>query len=153
MELKEIIRTSIEEVSTEYLLVSLGDLPFLFEKEEVEYVVGVYKLRRIPATPYFFPGVIFQRGMILPVFNVTEFLTGNYKEAKKNSKVMVLNSARRKCGIFIDDVPLIVEARVSDMIKFEKKMGFFKYGIKINDNLVKCVDVEALLETIEKNIK
>jgi len=110
--------TEKEDITNEIQLVSfkLEDEEFGIPIEDVQEIIRMKEITRIPGTRRFVEGVIDLRGQILPIINLRKKLNLEEKEFNNSTRIVVITVEDIETGIIVDNVSEVL--RVSkDSVK------------------------------------
>lgn len=82
----------------------LGDLPLVISMQEVQEMMPIPELARIPGVKHWTLGIANVRGNLLPVFDLHGLLFGHNLEHSRDRRVFVFNHAGVYAGVVVNDV-------------------------------------------------
>lgn len=124
---------------------------------EVERILGYEESTKMPETPDFVEGVLNYQGSILPIINLSKKFHLVPKERTGESKIVVAKDKEEKIGIIVDFVSEVKDIKESDIeippeITSEVSKRYMKGLIKIDNNIIKFLNISAILTDEEKSI-
>jgi chemotaxis signal transduction protein/HPt (histidine-containing phosphotransfer) domain-containing protein len=115
---------------------------YALEIAQVEGIINMYPITRVPKSPPYIEGVINMRGDIVPVINLRKRLRLQVKEKIADDQIMILTfeEEKVKVGFLVDHVKEVLRlpktsidppSKVSDGVNVEYLRGVGKMGNKI----------------------
>jgi len=140
----------------------LGNELFGVNITNVESIIKMQPITRLPNTPDYIEGITNLRGKILPVIDLSKRLGMAYREATKDSRIMVAALTDVQVGMIVDAVsevytvsedvieptPAIVTSVDSAMIT-----GIAKVGTPENQHPVILLDLEEVLSVSDRVVR
>ena len=136
---------------------------FCLEKEyygihiaDVESIIKMLPITRMPHAPQFVEGVINLRGAVLPVVDLRKRFGLNAQEADRQTRIIVTTLSGLKVGIVVDSVAEVITVSDSDIEPTPSMVttmdSTFITGIaKINDRLIIMLDLTKVLTLSEQS--
>lgn len=126
--------------------------------DQVQEIIRVGAVTRVPNSPDYIDGVINLRGRVLPVFNLRRRLGLPIKETTKLSRIVVTEVGKKEIGLVVDAVshvvkvpPGFVEAAPEEVLEVDTD---YITGVgKLNDQLIILLDLEKLLRREKIELK
>jgi len=125
---------------------------------QVQEIVRVGGITKVPNSPSYMEGVINLRGKVLPVLNLRKRLKLSLKDISKASRIIVTEVGSKVIGLLVDSVSHVIKMQ-SDFIEtapeevLEIDTDYITGVGKLKDKLVILLDLDKLLkrEKIEHN--
>lgn len=136
---------------------------FCLEKEyygiqiaDVESIIKMLPITRMPHAPQFVEGVINLRGAVLPVVDLRKRFGLSVQEADRQTRIIVTTLSGLKVGIVVDSVAEVMTVSDSDIEPAPSMVttmdSTFITGIaKINDRLIIMLDLTKVLTLSEQS--
>ncbi|PCI29190.1 MAG: chemotaxis protein CheW [SAR324 cluster bacterium] len=112
---------SVDYLSEQYESIQLicfilEDLHFAADIRNVQEIVSMMEIRKIPRSPELVEGVINLRGQIIPVVNMRKQFQMGQRENPKNSKIMIFSKGEKSIGFIVDDVSQVLRKTQSEIL-------------------------------------
>jgi purine-binding chemotaxis protein CheW len=136
---------------------------FSLEKEhygihiaDVESIIKMLPITRMPHSPQFVEGVINLRGAVLPVVDLRKRFGLSTSEPDRQTRIIVVTLSGLKVGIVVDSVAEVLTVSESDIETTPAMVttadSTFLTGIaKINDQLIIMLDLKKVLTLSEQS--
>ncbi len=118
--------------------------------EQVQEIIRVGSITKVPNSPPYMEGVINLRGRILPVLNLRKRLRLPEAETTKRSRVIVTEVSGKLIGLLVDGVthvskvPMsVVEEAPEDVL--DRETDYITGVCKLEKGLIILLDLEKLL--------
>ena len=143
----------------EFKIVSfvLGDEEFGVDIMKIDSIVELGKLTKIPESADYVEGVMNFRGTVIPVINLRRkfYMEDLPEDAKKRSKVIVVNLDDRKVGFMVDDVREVLTITDEQLEEPPDEVGgvgrSYVLGIaKMGESMMIILDIDKVLSAEEK---
>ena len=143
----------------EFKIVSfvLGDEEFGVDIMKIDSIVELGKLTKIPESADYVEGVMNFRGTVIPVINLRRkfYMEDLPEDAKKKSKVIVVNLDDRKVGFMVDDVREVLTITDEQLEEPPEEVGgvgrAYVLGIaKMGESMMIILDIDKVLSAEEK---
>ena len=143
----------------EFKIVSfvLGDEEFGVDIMKIDSIVELGKLTKIPESADYVEGVMNFRGTVIPVINLRRkfYMEDLPEDAKKKSKVIVVNLDDRKVGFMVDDVREVLTITDEQLEEPPDEVGgvgrSYVLGIaKMGESMMIILDIDKVLSAEEK---
>lgn len=143
---------------TDYFFVFMvGELLHAVSLAVVEKVELAVEVTPFPEAPPVVIGVINRKGQILPVLSMRRRLHLPDREVAVNDRIIVVQSARRRLALLVDEVVGVRPARNSDFTSAETisdGRGSAAGAVRTEDGIVLIHDLELFLtEEDEKKLE
>jgi purine-binding chemotaxis protein CheW len=117
---------------------------------QVQEIVRVGHITRVPNSPPYMEGVINLRGRVLPVLNLRKRLGLPGKELTKASRVVVSEVGQKVIGLLVDSVLHVLKMPASSIEEppedvLEVDTDYITGVSRLQDRLVIMLDLERLL--------
>lgn len=150
--LAEDILGNISEASQEMQLVtfSLGE-QYGIPIGQVQEIIRVGPITRVPNSPVYMEGVINLRGRVLPVLNLRQRLSLSPREIGKESRIVVTEVVGKTIGLLVDAVSHVIRVPVEFIERapeevLEVDSDYITGVCKLKNALVILMDLEKLLK-------
>lgn len=133
------------DLASEFYGVDIGD---------VREIIRMQTVTRVPGTPSFVEGVINLRGRVVPVVDLRKRLHLRVDEQTKESRIVVVDVARRDVGVIVDAVtevlriPLASVEPPSSMITGADS-DYLRGIAKLETKLIILLDLNKVLSATE----
>src|SRR5690242_7017678 len=91
----------------------LGDNEFAVAIEQVQEILALGPLARVPKTPAFVEGIINVRGRIIPVLNLSKRLGIPGRDRDGDTRIVVAEVAEQTVGLIVDMVTEVLKLPLS----------------------------------------
>ncbi len=128
----------------------IGEEEFAIDILLVQEIIKLMDITRVPRSPGYVEGVINLRGRVIPVINIRKRLTLPPREFDKDTKIVVIDLAKKTLGFIVDSVSEVIEIEKSTIEPPPSVMGEvdsqFISGVgKLADRLLVLMDLEKVL--------
>lgn len=130
---------------------TIGTEEYGIEVNQVQEIIKLLPITRVPRSPDFIEGAINLRGNVIPVVNVHHRLGLEKRENTEKTRIIVVEVQRNSVGLIVDQV---LEVLYLSQSAFEPptvagnltNVAFIKGIGKLNGRLILLLDLEALLD-------
>lgn len=135
----------------------LGREEYGVEITEVQEIVRLQDITKIPNTPEFVEGVVNLRGKVIPLIDLKKRFGLEQAERTGDNRIIVVNINDSVIGVIVDYVSEVIRL-ADDMIEqppsIVKGIGkeYLKGIGKISDRLLILLDLEKILNSSEQGI-
>lgn len=150
--------TLMKEVEgQEYVSFYLKNELYAINALNVQEIIELANITKVPHLPHFMKGVINLRGTIIPVVNLKDKFDMGAEEYRKHTCIIVTEFSGGVMGLIVDsvsDVLQIPEEAISSTPSFGARINtdFIKGMGKIGNNLVMVLEVNKVLSDSEASI-
>ncbi|MBI9068209.1 MAG: chemotaxis protein CheW [Salinivirgaceae bacterium] len=130
----------------------LANQTFALPLADVERVIQVVEMRKLPKTPKSICGIINMHGEILPVINIRLLFMLPVREIELSDQLIIATISSRKVALLVDSTHDVVEIDEEEIIKADKIMFGMKYVtgvVKLENNMVLINDIAKFLSPEE----
>jgi purine-binding chemotaxis protein CheW len=134
----------------------LGDEVFAIDIFQVQEIIRMLEITKVPNTPVFVEGVINLRGKVIPVVDLRKRFHLPVKEDNPQERIIVAKIHNKPVGMIVDEV--------SEVLRFSRKTveptpSLLSEGIdsqsvagvaKVQDRLLILLDLDNFLTTSEQ---
>ncbi len=118
--------------------------------EEVQEIVRMPEITRLPQTAAFIKGVINLRGHIVPVIDMRERFKLENVDYNETTRVIVVRIDEKLTGLIVDNVSQVIEMETSEIedapdIVTGRSREFIAGIGKINEQMIIIIDTAKLL--------
>lgn len=145
------LTTSVANDIIQYIVVKIGDEQYGIDIRNIDNIVRMQNITRVPKVPNYFIGVINLRGEVVPVMSLRLKMGLNKDEVTKDTRIIILKMGHDYIGILVDSVKEVVNVNSNDV----EKVGFenreeknnFVYGVGKQEGgaLISLLDINAVL--------
>ncbi|MGC8865856.1 MAG: chemotaxis protein CheW [Bacteroidales bacterium] len=133
-----------------YILFQLGDNHFALPSVVVKQLDMVESITPIPGAPFYVEGIVFSRGLVIPVVNLRLRLGMEYKQPDMRSRMIIIYSHNRHIGLIVDSARDFVHLQADSILPPPENVaglsGNYLMGIAhLKDRLVIVLNVDALM--------
>lgn len=105
------VTTSDTEVG-QYVAIQLGGSTLLSTLDNIDEIIDLMPVNRVPGTAPWFLGLGSHKGQLLPVSDLGRYAGGVASTSSANSRLLIINNGRERIGLAVDDVLGLVDAEV-----------------------------------------
>ena len=137
------------------VIFQLGGEEFGVEIMQVQEIIRMPEITRIPQSPEYVEGVINLRGKIIVVINLDNRFALNSKELDDDSRIIIVEVGDNVIGIIVDSVSEVLRLSASnvdpapEIISTKIKADYLKGVGKLDDRLLILLDLEKVLSDEE----
>ena len=123
---------------------------FCINVREIEGVIYVPSISKIPNVPSFIEGAINLRGKIIRIINLRKWFRLPWKTFDRNSRIIIINLEDNTFGILVDDVHLVFTILKSDkheipfLLANQPEISFLKSIILQENHIFLEIDPEKI---------
>ncbi len=133
----------------------LGDEEYGVDILNVQEIIKMMEITRVPNSPDFVEGVINLRGKVLPVIDLRKRLGLPKKEHDKATRIIVVEMDKKIVGFIVDSVSEVLRIPYSALEappQMSNGVGeeFISAVGKLNDKLLILLDLKRILSVEEK---
>lgn len=133
----------------QYVAVGIGTEQYAIKIHDIEEIIRMQDITKIPNVQAHIKGVINLRGRIIPVVSLRHRFGLNEDEYSKDTRIVVVKFADEMVGIVVDSVSQVT--MFSDIQQppetFGDTKGSFFSGIgKVDDGLVSILNLDKVLQ-------
>lgn len=139
----------------EYTTFALGGEEYAVGIRNVQEIIGMRPITRLPRVPAFIRGVLNLRGAVIPIVDLALRLGCDGGCGAKRAVILVVEARGRVMGLIVDRVTDVLALRQEDLQTPAGRrgdQGHFVTGVaEVGERLLAVLDVEELLspETLE----
>ena len=143
------MNSSIQKSDT-YILFQLGDTYFAMNSFVVKQLDIVEAITLVPGAPEYVEGIVFSRGIVIPVVNLRLRLGLARKEHDMLTRLIIVKGKERHVGFIVDSardfICIPYESILPPPDNIAGLSGNYLEGIaRLNDKMVLVLNVESLL--------
>ena len=147
-----------EKETKQYIVVRIGGEKFGIDIGQIDTIVRIQKITRVPKAQVYFKGIINLRGEIVPVMSA-RIKMGLEDDVYTNaSRIIILKLEEKgELGLIVDEVCEVVTLVVDEIEKpnidaSTTEKGLFINGIGKNGNeLISLFEINAIVEEKDNN--
>lgn len=134
-----------------YILFQLGENHFALPSFVVKQLDMVESITSIPGAPAYVEGIVFSRGMVIPVVNLRLRLGMEYRQPDMRSRMIIIHSRNRHVGLIVDSARDFVHLPAHSILPPPENVaglsGNYLLGIAhLNERLVLVLNADALID-------
>jgi purine-binding chemotaxis protein CheW len=138
------------ENEVKIVLFSLDDIVFGVNVSQVQSVVDVVTITKVPNAPSFIRGVTNLRSDVIPVIDLKRKFNYETTYSETNLKMMVINNGENVNGILVDSVLEVVNLNLDEMedipeIVSSVETTYVKGVVKYKEKLVILLDFSNIV--------
>ncbi len=140
-----------EDITNEIQLVSfkLEDEEFGIPIEDVQEIIRMKEITKIPGTRTFVEGVIDLRGQILPIINLRKKLNLEEQEFNASTRIVVIAVDSIKTGIIVDNVSEVLRVSKNSVKKPPALLGedtqYITGIVRFDSRLIILLNVKSII--------
>ena len=137
------------------VIFQLGGEEFGVEIMQVQEIIRMPDITRIPQSPEYVEGVINLRGKIIVVINLNTKFDLHSKELDADSRIIIVEIGENVVGMIVDSVSEVLRLSTSsvepapDIISTKIKADYLKGVGKLDERLLILLDLERVLNDDE----
>lgn len=134
----------------QYIVIRLGEEQYGIDIRNIDNIVRMQSITRIPKMPAFLKGVINMRGEVIPVISMRLKMDLEEDVITKATRIIVLKLEQEgNVGILVDEVKEVVSLSVNEIEKItynakEEKSSLINAVGKHNGELISLFDLSAI---------
>ncbi len=136
----------------QYIVAKLGSEQYGIDIANVDNIVRMQKITRVPKTQPYFIGVINLRGEIIPVMSMRNRLEMEEGEITNTTRIIIIKPEQNALlGLLVDEVREVVTLSEEDVEKVSYDNGredvnFFVTGVgKYKDTLISLININGII--------
>lgn len=139
----------------QFIVIRLGQEQYGIDIRNIDNIVRMQSITRVPKVPVYLKGVINLRGEVIPVMSIRIKMGLEEDEITRSTRIIILKSELQgNVGIIVDEVKEVVtlESEEIDKMSYDSKEGKagFVTGVgKYNGELISLLDLNSI--TLEDN--
>jgi purine-binding chemotaxis protein CheW len=94
---------------SKYVIIKVENQNFGISTENVEKILKLVDISKIPDSSYYVEGVINYQEKILPLINIKKLFSMTETDVKSNSSIIIISHDGKRAGIIVDEVDDIEE--------------------------------------------
>ena len=147
--------TETAEDLLQLVIFQLGGEEFGVEIMQVQEIIRMPEITRIPQSPGYVEGVINLRGKIIVVINLDTRFGLNSKELDDDSRIIIVEVGDNVVGMVVDSVSEVLRLSMSnvepapEIISTKIRADYLKGVGKLDDRLLILLDLERVLSEEE----
>jgi len=143
-----------EDAEIQLVVFQLGSEEFGAAIGQVQEIVNLGKVTRMPKAPAFVEGIINLRGRVIPVIDIRKRFDLAQKEHGENARIMVVALEGQAIGMIVDSISEVLRVPKEAIeppppIIGDISAAYLKGVAKLGDRLVILLDLDKVL-TIEE---
>lgn len=142
----------IDIQSTQFIIVNIGNEQYGIDIKNVDNIVRMQKITRVPKAPNYFRGVINLRGEIVPVMSIRRKFEIEEDEITNTTRIVILKPDQQEAiGIIVDSVKEVLSLEADDIEKLpsdpnDEKAKYINAVGKYNDNLISILNINGVID-------
>lgn len=140
-----------DDTITQYIVVNIGDEFFGIDIMNIDNIVRMQRITRVPKTSDFFKGVINLRGEVVPVMSLRKKIGIEEDVITNASRIIIVKiDGQYSIGILVDAVKEVIslaESSVENVVSgVANDRAIYLKGIgKFNDELISLLNINSIL--------
>lgn len=107
---------TVEKATTQYIVVKIGNEQYGLNISNIDNIVRMQKITRVPKAQSYFKGIINLRGEIVPVMSIRMKMGLDADQFTDASRIIILKIEEQGAvGIIVDQVREVVELSADDI--------------------------------------
>ncbi len=144
------ISTQVNEI-VQYVVVRIGEEQYGIDIKNIDNIVRMQNITRVPKVPAYLKGVINLRGEVIPVMSLRIKMDMDEDDITKDTRIIILKINHDGIGLMVDSVKEVVSLNVAEIekVSFENReeRNAFVQGIgKQGESLISLLDINAVLQ-------
>lgn len=144
---EESSKRAIETI--QFIVIRLGDEQYGIDIRNIDNIVRMQHITRVPKMPIYLKGVINLRGEVIPVISMRLKMGLADDEFTKNTRIIVVKLEQEgNVGFLVDEVKEVVTLAVSDIEKINynasEEVSLINAVGKHNEELISLVDLNVI---------
>lgn len=143
------VASEIDYVSGSYLLFQLADERYALASQVVTEVIRWHEPTEVPGAPPVLPGLINQRGVVLPVVNLSHLLGLPTAPVARSTRYLAVENNDAQLALLVDRVIDLIDL---ETIPREPRMAqqsqIVSALVRLADQPVALLDLTALIDTL-----
>jgi purine-binding chemotaxis protein CheW len=133
----------------------LGEEDFAMDILQVEEIIRMMEITKVPKSPDFVEGVINLRDRVIPVVDLRKRFDIPRKDADSQTRIIVLKTRPKRVGIIVDSVSEVLRLPTETVEESPSLVGNIDArcisGVaKIGQSLLMVLDAELILSSTEQ---
>ena len=147
--------STTEEEKRQYIVVKIGSEQYGLDISNVDNIVRMQKITRVPKSPEHYRGVINLRGEVVPVMSIRRKMGLSDDVFTNASRIIILKlDVQGSVGIVVDEVKEVVSLGSDDIDRnvqnTNREDSNFINGIgKNGEELISLFDVDKIADEVE----
>ncbi|VEF48648.1 CheW protein [Bacillus freudenreichii] len=133
----------------QYVAIGIGTEKYAIRIHDIEEIIRMQDITKIPNVQAHIKGVINLRGRIIPVVSLRHRFGLNENEYTKDTRIVVVKYADEMIGIVVDSVSQVTmfsEIQQPPETLGDSKGSFFSGIGKVDDELVSILNLDKVLQ-------
>ncbi len=144
------ISTQVNEI-VQYVVVRIGGEQYGIDIKNIDNIVRMQSITRVPKVPAYLKGVINLRGEVIPVMSLRIKMDMEADDITKDTRIIIIKINHDGIGLMVDSVKEVVSLNVAEIekVSFENReeRNTFVQGIgKQGEALISLLDINAVLQ-------
>ncbi|QNU66125.1 chemotaxis protein CheW [Ruminiclostridium herbifermentans] len=149
----------LSQEEEQFIISSIGEEEYAFSVNDVNEIIRIPEIVKVPNTPDYVAGVISIRNQLLAVINLGTLLNVDSNQLNEYSRIVIVDNGNYKFGVIVDKVSQVIRTRkdsLSNQIANLSKMEYIKGFLELNNgtrlvmllntfNLITAEDVNSFL--------
>lgn len=144
------VSTQVNEI-VQYVVVRIGEEQYGIDIKNIDNIVRMQSITRVPKVPAYLKGVINLRGEVIPVMSLRIKMDMEADDITKDTRIIIIKINHDGIGLMVDSVKEVVSLNVAEIekVSFENReeRNTFVQGIgKQGEALISLLDINAVLQ-------
>jgi len=134
----------------QYILVKVNEEQYGIDIQQVENIIKIDRITRVPKAPEFIKGVINLRGEIIPVMNLRMKFGIEEDITTADSRIIIVKVEEYEIGIIVDQVKEVIQiptGSIEDIkdVTCEINSTYLQGVGKVNQDIVTIINLHGLI--------
>jgi purine-binding chemotaxis protein CheW len=144
----------MESSTTQYIVIRLGKEQYGIDIKNIDNIVRMQHITRVPKVAEYLKGVINLRGEVIPVMSLRLKMNLSVDEITKSTRIIILKFEQGAIGVMVDEVKEVItldHAQI-DKVTYDNKEDKVNYlsGVgKTADGLISILDLNVVVSERE----
>ncbi len=144
----------MESSTTQYIVIRLGKEQYGIDIKNIDNIVRMQHITRVPKVAEYLKGVINLRGEVIPVMSLRLKMNLSIDEITKSTRIIILKFEQGAIGVMVDEVKEVItldHAQI-DKVTYDNKEDKVNYlsGVgKTADGLISILDLNVVVSERE----
>jgi purine-binding chemotaxis protein CheW len=144
----------MESSTTQYIVIRLGKEQYGIDIKNIDNIVRMQHITRVPKVAEYLKGVINLRGEVIPVMSLRLKMNLSVDEITKSTRIIILKFEQGAIGVMVDEVKEVItldHAQI-DKVAYDNKEDKVNYlsGVgKTADGLISILDLNVVVSERE----
>jgi purine-binding chemotaxis protein CheW len=143
--------SSAKKLMRQFVGFQVGEQDYAFRIEQIQEIVNLRQLTKMPQVAPYVEGVANLRGAIIPIINLRLLFRMEAKEADANTRTIVVNVGSRIMGCTVDTVSQVMRIPEESIQPAPETVTagaacYIQGFARVDDRLIILLDIDQLLD-------